>query len=65
MKFLLVYLVVKSSLMNLMIIFYNVIIKFNINSIKQVFIMIYYKDKLKTIGTALTSLSFIFLFGLL
>ncbi|EAH4449982.1 hypothetical protein P3Q42_002448 [Listeria innocua] len=27
--------------------------------------MIYYKDKLKTIGTALTSLSFIFLFGLL
>ncbi|AJT44895.1 TPA: hypothetical protein K8G29_002708 [Listeria monocytogenes] len=27
--------------------------------------MIYYKDKLKTIGTALTSLSFIFMFGLL
>ncbi|EFR88086.1 conserved hypothetical protein, partial [Listeria marthii FSL S4-120] len=41
------------------------IIKFNINSTKQVLIMIYYKDKLKTIGTALTSLSFIFMFGLL
>ncbi len=27
--------------------------------------MIYYKDKLKTIGTALTFLSFIFMFGLL
>ncbi|MBC1543608.1 hypothetical protein [Listeria cossartiae] len=27
--------------------------------------MIYYKDKLKTIGTTLTSLSFIFMFGLL
>lgn len=48
-----------------MIVFYNDIIKFNINSTKQVFIMIYYKDKLKTIGTTLTSLSFIFMFGLL
>ncbi|WP_260444833.1 hypothetical protein [Listeria cossartiae] len=51
--------------MNLMIVFYNDIIKFNINSTKQVFIIIYYKDKLKTIGTTLTSLSFIFMFGLL
>ncbi|MDS9999527.1 hypothetical protein QJV15_01405 [Listeria cossartiae subsp. cayugensis] len=51
--------------MNLMIVFYNAIIKFNINSTKQVLIMIYYKDKLQTIGTTLTSLSFIFMFGLL
>lgn len=51
--------------MNLMIVFYNVIIKFNINSTKQVCIVIYYKDKLKTIGTALTFLAFILMFGLL
>lgn len=51
--------------MNLRIAFYNDIIIYNINSTKQVFIMIYYKDKLKTLGTSLTSLSFILMFGLL
>ncbi|HHR2574625.1 hypothetical protein [Listeria monocytogenes] len=65
MRFLLDYGIFKSSEMNLRIAFYNDIIIYNINSTKQVFIMIYYKDKLKTLGTSLTSLSFILMFGLL
>lgn len=51
--------------MNLRIALYNDIIIYDINSTKWVFIMIYYKDKLKTLGTSLTSLSFILMFGLL